>query len=640
MGASAYPPNPPLVQALGRPVAEQLHLNPAQPKLQALLSPGFDFTMQSIAAIRRACLSALLLIATSVHAAPDLTPQVAALLREQRLDGAVWTTLDAHGAAGVSDAGSGKPMRVDQRVQIGSVAKTVLATGVLRLVSEGRLALDTPVSALLPDMEFDNPWAASDPVRIRHLVDNTSGLDDAHFWHVFSMKADADAPLAAAFPKGSGLLRIRNRPGARFSYSNLSYTLLGMVIEATVKQRYERYLDAELLAPLGMHDSTFAFVSQDSDRRLAMGHFEGGATHPAVPSYVRPAGQFTTTAADMGRFAQFLMSDGRIGGRPFIDAGLLRQMGEPTATEAARAGLKVGYGLGLRKVDRHGVVAKCHGGNAIGFRAMLCLFPDTQQGFFIAINADSEAADYHRFDALLIQALNPPAPKPRPLRTSAVDTRAWEGFYIPAPNRFDTLRFVDTVFNFMHVTGDGQNLRLKSFQSAALELSHSDNLLFHAPGKMLASHALLTSAEGARVITSGTQSYERISLMRLLPLWISVGAGVSGLAYILFAGIARLALRRMALRDPLLPPFVGVLALTLPLPFFYQQSFVQLGDLTLASGLLAAVTGALPVAMLVGLGMTLCRKTISRADLAAMLAVLQLTLLLAAWNLLPFRVWA
>jgi CubicO group peptidase (beta-lactamase class C family) len=518
----------------------------------------------------------------------------------------------------------------------------LLATGVLRLISEGRLALDTPVSALLPDMEFDNPWAASDPVRIRHLVDNTSGLDDAHFWHVFSMKADADAPLAAAFPKGSGLLRIRNRPGARFSYSNLSYTLLGMVIEAIVKQRYERYLDAELLAPLGMHDSTFTFVSQDSDPRLAMGHFEGGLTHPAVPSYVRPAGQFTTTAADMARLAQFLMSNGRIEGRRFIDAGLLRQMGEPTATEAALAGLKVGYGLGLRKVDRHGVLAKCHGGNAIGFRAMLCLFPETQQGFFIAINADSETADYHRFDALLVQALNPPAPKPTPAsgRPPAVDTRAWEGFYIPAPNRFDSLRFVDTVFNFMHVTGDGQSLRLKPLQSAELELSHSENLLFRAPGKILASHALLTSVEGARVISNGTQSYERVSLMRLLPLWISVAAGLFGLAYILVRGIARLALRRMPLRDPLLAPFIGVLSLSLPLPFFYQQSFVQMGDLTLASGLLATVTGALPVAMLIGLGMTLHGKTISRAESAAMLAVLQLTLLLAAWNLLPFRLWA
>lgn len=328
-------------------------------------------------------LLALLLFSPQLHAASNpatnLAPQVAALLREQGLEGAVWTTLDAHGAAGASDAGSSnssnRPMRVDHRVQVGSVAKTVLAAGLLRLVSQGRLGLDTPVSALLPGMAFDNQWEASDPVRIRHLLDHSAGLDDARLWQVFSMQPKADTPLAAAFPPGRGLLRVRHRPGTRFSYSNMGYTLLGMVIERIAGQPYERYLDAALLAPLGMHDSSFGFVTQAGDPGLAMGHVEYGVVHPALPSYLRPAGQFTTTAADMGRFARFLMGDGSIGGAPFIDPQLLRRMGEPHATEAARAGLQVGYGLGLRKLDRHGALAKCHSGNTIGFRAMLCLFP-------------------------------------------------------------------------------------------------------------------------------------------------------------------------------------------------------------------------------------------------------------------------
>lgn len=478
-------------------------------------------------------------------------------------------------------------------------------------------------------------------MRLRHLLDMTSGLDDARFWHVFSTHSHADAPLAAAFPKGSGVLRIRSRPGARFSYSNMSYTLLGMVIEQIVKQRYERYLDAQLLAPLGMHDSTFAFVSQSSDARLAMGHFENGVTHPAMASYVRPAGQFTTTAADMGRFAQFLMSDGSVGGKPYIDPALLRQMGEPNGTEAARAHLTVGYGLGLRQTDRHGAIAKCHSGNAIGFRAVLCLFPSTRQAFFIAINADSETADYHRVDALLVKALMPTPPvAPLPAAPAAFDSQDWEGFYIPSPNRFESMRLVDTVFNAMRVRRKAGVLRLEPFQSAAIALTQVDGSLFRAPGKLLASHVLLISADGARIISNGTQSYEKVSLMRLLPLWFSVAAGLMGLACILLMAGTRLALRRMSLRDPLLAPFAGALALLLPLPFFYRQSFMQLGDVTLASGLLAAVTAALPVAMLIGLAMALRNKTWKSAGPVAMLAVLQFALMLAAWDWLPFRLWA
>ncbi|WP_165390954.1 serine hydrolase domain-containing protein [Pseudoduganella lutea] len=570
---------------------------------------------------------------------PALQPRIAALLHEQGLPGAVWTTLDAQGGAGVRDARSGAAMRGDERVLPGSIAKTVLATGILRLVTERRLALDTPVAGLLPGLEFDNRWAASDPVRIRHLLDHTSGLDDARFWQVFTMQARADAPLAAAFPPGRGLLRSRHRPGTRVSYSNMGYTLLGMVIETVTGQRYEHYLDTQLLAPLGMRDSTFGFVTQHGDRRLAMGHFEGGATQPVTPSYVRPAGQFTTTAADMGRFARFLMSDGRVSGKPFVDPVLLGQMGEPAGTEAARAGLGVGYALGLRKVDRHGVVAKCHSGNTIGFRAMLCLFPSTRQGFFLAINGDSETADYHRFDALLIGALGLHTPVPARPAAPAFDTGAWHGWYVPAPNRFDSMRFLDHAFGFLHVTGDGTSLRIAALQSADIVLRHAGEGLFQAPGKLLPSHALLTLADGTRVMTNGTQSHEQVSMAGLLALWASIAAGMAGLAAILVMAAMRLARRKLSARDPLCVPFAGVLALLLPLPLFYRQSFLQLGDVTAASVVLAATTAALPLAMLVGLAAAVRRPSRPVADMAVLAAVLQLALVLAAWGLLPLRLW-
>ena len=586
-------------------------------------------------------LLSLLIVAIPLQAAvQDVGAQVATLLRKQGLQGAVWTTLDKEGAAGVSNARMGTPMQVSQRVQVGSIAKTVLALGVLRLVSEGRLSLDAPVAGVLRGIRFDNPWEASDPVRVRHLLDHTAGLDDAHLWHVFSLRATADGPLAGAFPAGSGMPAVRQRPGTRFSYSNIGYTLLGMVVEALAGQAYEPYLDRTLLAPLGMHDSSFSFVTQASDKRLAMGHFEDGVPQPAVPSWVRPAGQFTTTAGDMARLARFLMSDGRIAGHSFIDATLLRQMGEPSGTEAARAGLRVGYGLGLRRVDRHGVLAKCHGGNTVGFRTMLCLFPDTQQAFFIAINTDSETADYAGFDALLIRSLMPAATLPEPVQARHFAGESWMGWYVATPNRFDSFRFIDTVFNPVRVSSDRQSLKFGPPQSAAVTLHHTGGGLFRAPDKHIASHALTVSPRGKRVISTGTQSYEQVSLSYLLTLWISVGAGLAGLAYIVLAPILRIGMRRLSRRDPLLAPFAGVLALLLPIPFFYQQSFLQMGDLTVASGLLATVSAALPVAMVAGLYLSLRRTIVACADIIAMLAVLQFSLVLAYWGLLPLRLWA
>ncbi|WP_396615877.1 serine hydrolase domain-containing protein [Lysobacter soli] len=600
-------------------------------------------------ALRRlACMLALLALPFAGSAAA-LHDTMAQELTSQGLQGAVWSTL-ANGnvvtsAAGTRDARTGKPMQANDRVHVGSVAKTLLATGVLRLVTQGKLALDTPVAPLLPEIEFDNPWASTDPIRIRHLLDHTAGLDDVRFSQAFTLVPREDTPLRDAFD-GRGPLRVRSRPGARHSYSNTSYTLLGMVVERITGMRYEAYLDAYLLAPLRMHDSTFGFTTQDGERadaRLAMGHFENGATHAAVPSYIRPAGQFTTTAADMGRLARFLMSDGRIDDAPFIDAALLRAMGVPVATEAADAGLRVGYGLGLSTRDRHGVVGRCHGGSTVGYRAMLCLFPREQRAFFIAVNADVEGVDYGKLDRRLIEALHLPASPPQDVSGTVRDLSEWNGIYVPSPNRFASLEWLDTTLNFVHVTHEGEAVRFKPFQGKELALHPVGDRLLRAPERVIASHALIITPDGRRVVSTGLQSYERAPLARMVLLWGSLVAGLLGCVWLLASGAQALIRRRNTANMAVLIPFWGLLALLLPLPFFYRQSFLQLGDVTVASVLLAVVTALWPLTMLAGLIAASRRGAWSmraKLDVIAMVSVLQWTCVLAWWGLVPLRMWA
>lgn len=599
----------------------------------------------------RAWLFALLTLPLASVAAGELDADMAATLRQQGLTGATWSLLDPVqgvqvGAAGLKDARSGAPLRPDDKVQVGSIAKTLLATGVLRLVSEGRLRLNQPVAELLPGIAFDNPWEATDPVRVRHLLDHSAGLDDARFSQVFTTRPGPDTPLAQAFARDGGRLHVRSRPGTRSSYSNTGYTLLGMAIEAVVGERYERYLERELLRPLGMRDSSFGYVTQagaGADRRLAMGHFEDGRAHPTIPVYLRPAVQFSTTATDMARFARFLMSDGRIGGKPYLDPTLLRSMGRPHGTEAARAGLGVGYALGLVTRDRHGAVGRCHGGSTVGYRAMLCLFPKQQRAFFLAVNTDSETADYGALDRRLIEALALPATAPAPTRPTSLSLQDWEGHYVPSPNRFAAFAWLDTTLGFVRLRREGEGLRLLPFQGKSTALTPLGGALFRAEDRLVASHALLTSADGDLVVTTGTQSYQRIALWKLLALWTSLAAGGAGLLWLLLGGSTRAALRRLRLRDPAFVPWLATLALLLPLPFLYRQSFLQLGDLTWGSGLLTAVTCVLPAALLFGLWRYLRLRpagAVAGLDAMAMLALLQWTLVLGVWGLWPLRLWA
>ena len=599
-----------------------------------------------------ALLLALSVTSTSTASASErrLRADIERALHDNGLVGAVWARVTPNGvievdAAGLKDARSRARLSAEDRVHVGSIAKVLLATGVLRLVTENRLDLETPVTQLLPRLTFENPWEVSDPIRVRHLLDHTSGLDDARLWQVFSLRPQADTPLAAAFPSEAGVLRVRSRPGSRFSYSNMGYGLLGMLIESITGERYERYLNDHLLPALAMRESTFSFTSQagpGADPRLAMGHFENGAPHAAVPAYLRPASQFTTTASDMALLSQFLMGDGRIDGEPFIAPVLLQAMGQPFGTEAAHAGLRAGYGLGLARRDRHGAIGKCHEGNTVGFLAMLCLFPQQQKAFFIALNADSETADYERFNALLIESLGVAEEQAPTSGAPPPDIADWDGIYVPAPNRFATFAWLDAVFNFVSVRWSGTHLQLGQLQSADKVLTPQGGLLFRASDRATPSHVLLKSPEGRRILSNGLQSFERVSLAKIGALWASLCAGVLGLIYILFCGLARLLTRRLSPSQPVFAPFIVVTGLLLSLPLFFWQSFLQLGDLTVASATLAVATALLPLGMLVCVGQQIRSRTsgaLATLDVAAALAVLQWTIVLAAWGLVPLRLW-
>ncbi len=607
---------------------------------------GARFTRLAMAAI------IAVLSASVCHAnGGDLQTDIEAILIEEGLTGAAWSLVGENGevrlgAAGLRDNSSRSDFTVETRFHVGSLTKSLLATGVLRLATEGLVALDAPVSRYLPDLPFHNPWRGPSDVTVRHLLDHTSGLDDARLWQMFSERPKPDTPLIAAFPEPREQLQIRSRPGSRFSYSNMGYSLLGMIIESVVDGRYETYLDEHVLAPLAMRDSTFSFTTQEginADSTLAWGHIDDGSRYAASPIFLRPAGQFTTTAADLARFAQFLLSDGVIDDQQFVDEALMRSRGKPVGTEAANGGLVAGYALGLGRRDRHGVVGYCHGGNIVGFVAMLCVFPHENKAFAYSVNTDSETANYARLDGLFVSALRI-AEASSPLAVSpAPDSSQWHGWYVLSPNRFETFEYLDNVFGAIRVSPDDDSLTLASMQQGLRRLRPVGDGIYVANDRATPSHVLLRGEEGEYLISDGFRTYEKVSITYLAAHWASLFLGLIGLAWLLLAGTGSLIrYRSKMLRQSQAPAFFASALLFVPIPFFMTQSFMALGDVTFASVLLAAGTMILPVGML--LTIMRARKTWkeSRANLLGGLAavfVLQWCAVLIAVGMLPFRLW-
>ncbi|MEO6447579.1 MAG: serine hydrolase domain-containing protein [Gemmatimonadaceae bacterium] len=576
----------------------------------------------------------------------SLASRIGRVVEEERLVGAVWALVTPNGvlsgAAGTEDVRTGNPLGISSRMQTGSVAKTVTAVGILRLVSEGRLALDTPVAALLRDLHIENPGRATESLRVRHLIDHTGGLDDARLWQVFTLRGDPNAPLLRGAP---ARLRLRSVPGNRASYSNTGFVLAGAVIERVTGVRYEAWLDSAILAPIGMRSSTTRFVTQADDPGLAMGHFDVATPAPSVAMPVRPAIQLTTTVDDMARLAQFLMSDGRVLGMPVVDSALLRAMGRPHDTEAARAGLTAGYGLGLVRRDRYGAVGRCHLGNQGNFRAALCIFADQGSAYFVALNSDEETANFARVDSLLTDALHL-RPGATPVASSTgTDWSAWNGWYAVTPNRFQQFAYLDALGGATRVTWDGSSLAMRPIQGAARMLTPVRGRLLRAKGRLEPSHVALggEGGLGAPMLSDGMQTWERVSPWRLSARWIGAALGIGALFFLSGVGGGRVvrAIRSGHLRDEPLRWAVAGVALLFVTPLLYLVTpALAIGDPSAANIAVAVATGLLPVAVGASMVESWRRERAARTrNLVALGAVLQWCVQLAWWGLLPLMLW-
>lgn len=583
----------------------------------------------------------------------ELQNSIEATLQDEQLTGMAWTLVHpggevTTGSAGFSNASTQTSFTEESRFHVGSVTKTVLATGVLRLVTLGKIALDTPVQHYVPNLKLSNPWAESTPVTVRHLLNHTSGMEDARFWQLFSELPEAKGALSNSLPDSP--LAIQSEPGRRFSYSNTGYTILAMVIETVTGLPYEEYLDQNLLAPLGMTDSTFEFTTQtgpDALDRLVWGHLDLGTPFAAPPMYLRPAGQFTTSAADLGKLASFLLGDGRLpDGSRFIDSNLVNQRGLAKSTEAFQHGLQASYALGLARRDRHGVVGFCHIGSIIGFYAMLCVYPEEQKAFAYSVNTDSETADYSKLTARLIDKLELGPTQQPAVQDLPHDIDDWTGYYRLSPVRFRLFEYIDTVFGLRRLQPgpDGAGLDFISVQASNRHLLHSGDNMYRATDRTTNSHVFYRDADGNPVISDAFHSFDKVS--PAFAYW-HVGvllAGLAGVMCIVLIGIFNAIVNLKQFRQStVFPAFCGVIALTLPIPVFFTQSFMTLGDFTPASGLLAVVTTTLPLAMLWTLFRAYKNSSRGKLSLATGIAaafVLLWWLDMASFGQVPFLMWA
>ncbi|WP_439680915.1 serine hydrolase domain-containing protein [Embleya sp. MST-111070] len=307
---------------------------------------------------------------------------------EVRRDGnVVW-----RGSAGVRDRDTKAPVRPDGRFRVGSTTKSPVAAVVLQLVGEGRLRLDDPIDAYLPGLRIPH-GPAGEPVRLRHLLNHTSGIpdyaDDPALFPDFTNEAAVRTWLRTGrwqtrTARELSIVSLRRpmttTPGKDdFHYSNTNYLLAGMIIERVTGRTYAEEVERRILRPLGMHDTGFPGDSPELERPYAKAYLRNGGRVFDVTrlnmSGAGASGQMISTTRDLARFDAALLS------------GKLLRPAELAEMKKTVRGGEDGYGLGLGNwpltcaPDPWGL-----GGTAIGTRTGMYASPDGRTTVVVAFN--------------------------------------------------------------------------------------------------------------------------------------------------------------------------------------------------------------------------------------------------------------
>ncbi|MCZ4497754.1 MAG: hypothetical protein JWQ74_307 [Marmoricola sp.] len=284
---------------------------------------------------------------------------------ESRLPSIVGATVAGGQLTWSGFAGDGDGAGAQYR--IGSLTKTVTAALVLQCRDDGLLDLDDPVGRFVPETGY----AAA---TVRELLTHASGMqaEPVGPWWERSPGASADELLAANDGSGQVL-----RPGSAFHYSNLGFALLGQAVERLRDGSWWEVARSRLLGPLAMTTTTYHPVPGAHALGRSVHHFRGTLSREPHEDAgaMAPAGQLWSTAADLGRWLDFLVTG---------DDAILASS---TLAEMARPGIAADYGLGLRLLAVGDRTLVGHTGSMPGFLAAAFVDPDTREGVVVLSNA-------------------------------------------------------------------------------------------------------------------------------------------------------------------------------------------------------------------------------------------------------------
>lgn len=271
---------------------------------------------------------------------------------------------------GVAELGKSDPVPADGKFRVGCITKVFVATVILQLAGENKIALDEPVETYLPGL-----LPHGDKITVRNLMQHTSGL----YNHADAFQRPGERFVRDRFKHydPEDLVGVANarplnfEPGTEFEYSNTNYIVLGMLIKQVTGHPYAEEVRRRIIEPLGLRDTSLPGESPQIPAPHAHGYMviDGESVDATLmnPSEAYSAGELISTTADLDAFLRAL-----IGGQ-LLRPAEFREMTTALAAEKVKnLPMSAGYGLGFMPMQTScGLKLWGHGGGIPGYATFM-----------------------------------------------------------------------------------------------------------------------------------------------------------------------------------------------------------------------------------------------------------------------------
>ena len=329
--------------------------------------------------------------------ASELEAKLNEFVRENRLPGAIAGVVEGDELAWVAGAGfadtvARAPSHPGTLYRIASITKTFTGTAIMQLRDAGRLDLDDPAVAYLPELRNAiSPFAVIETVTVRRMLSHESGLASEPPGTDWSVPVYQGAPELTLAQASDIVLTLP--PNRQHKYSDIAYQLLGEIVTRVSGTPYPRYVQESILDPLGMSATAFEPLTQPLRDRRATGYDWRTLSDELDPapamSPVWAEGGLWSCAEDMARWISFQLRAHRqpSADSPVLAAASLREMHKPRYL--ADDDWTSAWGISWCGNRRDDVIWIQHSGGLPGFTTTVCFDPRKQVGAIALLNATS-----------------------------------------------------------------------------------------------------------------------------------------------------------------------------------------------------------------------------------------------------------